>query len=284
MTQKLPLSELEVPSDTSVVSVSRLKEFLHALPQLGREFTREAAERMDGIPSGTPLARLLSYVKYLGLLDERRVRSDRGESSIQRYSVTDVGARLYYYLEARRTEKFESLWARHLRNHPVFDVVYQHKLAEHPTLTLHELQDFVYEAKDRDVSARYARKGAKFLAKLYADAGLVEYDNNKIRLVRNGEARQGGTQVPESSGPDSPASKHGWQDQNLHLPEASPKKIRESPSTPSSHQPREGEISKEEEGAMEEYRSPGVYIRILPKPKNIEKARRFLELVDLELD
>jgi hypothetical protein len=257
----LGVETLEVPSDPRI-TFEFVTGFIMKLPQLGREFTRESADKLEGGPGKGNLPRILSYLKYLGLLTESRVRAGKdGEDAIQKFTLTEVGKRLYYHVESGRTDKFAEVWRDHIRGHPVFQVVFQRKFSQHPTLTMGELQDLVYEAKGRTVSAAFARQGAEFLARMYSDAELVSYDRAGQKLSLASSVPPPGA---SPSSQESPGARGG---------QFSPPTIDPAASTstlPSS-------------AGYEEYSSRELHIRIVPTARNVEKARKFLSLVELEL-
>lgn len=275
MADELPVSELEVPSDPHAVNVNALIDFLFTLPQLGREFTRKAAEDHDETPAKTTLPRILSYLKYLGLIVENRIRTqDNGETTtIQKYSLTESGKELFYLIEGGRTDEFEEAWRRHLKETPAFQVVYQNKLKEHPSLPLIELQDMVYEAKGRSVSADFARSGARFLALLFEDAGLVEYDSSedKIYLIDEATSRKSEESPHHQEKRASPPDELASPDQQTGRDGSSPQSSGRGP-----------RLNVEKGQDVERYSSSEILIEIVPSSANIDKARKFLDLVSPE--
>lgn len=261
--------DLEVPSDPRV-TVSQIKGFIQLLPKLGREFSRNSAESLPGAPGKSNLPRILSYLKYLGILTESRVRSGKdSEESIQRFTLTDFGKALYYHVESGRQEEFAKTWKGGIQSLPVFEVVYQAKFAQHPKLTMNELQDMVYESKNRSVSATWARAGAEFLASLYADAGLVEYDVNGEKLtLAPGVA--GTTDTPKNK----PTGGHDRPKFELESFLGAPASLRSTADSSAD--------GRAIPGSFEEYSSKEIYIKLVPTPRNIAKARAFLDMITPE--
>ena len=104
---------IEVPSHFSSVNVPNIRKTIRNLEKLGESFEKKNLQNIKEltIKSEGARGRLLSYLKYLGIIKEKRSKKQNGnkEVTIRQYYLTDLGKELKQ-AKLMSPSKFEDKW------------------------------------------------------------------------------------------------------------------------------------------------------------------------------
>jgi len=243
--------KLVIPSDPSKVTVENLWRVLNVIVKIGRTFQNEDIAKHPDSPYTDKIAlgRILSYLKYLGVITESRERSQMKEGKpeiVQKFKVTDAASKLYYFLQDGRRDDAMSEWANLIKSHVLFRSIRDELLSSSSKTTIRELQDAVWRAYGGKHQSTFYRNGAEFIAELLDNAGLVEF-NRSSGLVS----------LIERPGKEEP--------------------VEEVVSTP---RPTRGPPVGPD---FVEFSYEGLYLKIKPDPVKIELAKGILELLEKQI-
>jgi len=171
---------IELPSDPNVVTVNNIWKILFLIPKIGRVFQKEDIIKSEKSPLKHPLsvARVLSYLKYLKILEEER----KPKQKFKIKKNDDINS-LYYFLQCERDSDARIVWKKILSNHDLFLFLRDKLLTKQGNPTIVELQDELQKIKT-GVRAEYLKRGALFIAKLLDDAGLIRFDEPKGMIYK----------------------------------------------------------------------------------------------------
>jgi len=133
---------------------------------------------------------ILDYLRYLGFLEERAHEIEA--KRILKYEVIEEAKELVYFIQTNRPEEALKEWAKILLKHPLFSqgikIEFFEKQCKGMASTVTGLQDFLYRTdKGRLKPDRYA-EGAKFLAEIFSEAGLIEFKKESGQISLKKEA------------------------------------------------------------------------------------------------
>lgn len=179
--EKLP--NLVVPSDASKVTVENLWRTMNAITKIGRVFQKkDIASHPDSPFTGQiDIGRILSYLKYLGIISESREKIKDKEGKVQRiqkYKVTEKAQKFYYLIQSGRKEEAMAEWSNLIKDHDLYKIVAEELLSQTKKTTIRELQDIIWEAYGGKHQSSFYRNGAEFVAELLDNAELVEFDKS----------------------------------------------------------------------------------------------------------
>jgi hypothetical protein len=176
-------SGLIIPSDPSKVTVENLWRVMNIITKIGRTFQKEDITGHPDSPFTDKIAigRILSYLKYLGIVSESRERTEGEEGkaySTQRFTVTDTASKFYYLLQDGRKEEAMVEWSNTMRNHDLYKIVFKELLSQSKKATVRELQDIIWKAYGGKHRSSFYKNGSEFVAELLSNAGIIEYDRS----------------------------------------------------------------------------------------------------------
>jgi len=186
------LTYIKLPS-RSEVTVDKLWKVLRVFAVENRPMDSKDLSEVQDSPSKSEAicSSILDYLRYLGFLEERAHEIEA--KRILKYEVVEEAKELLYFLQTDRPEEALKEWAKILSRHPLYSrgikVDFFEKQCKGMASTVTGLQDFLYRSdKGRLKSDRYA-EGAKFLAELFSEAGLLEYkkESGQISLKKEVE-------------------------------------------------------------------------------------------------
>ena len=177
------LGNLVIPSDPSKVTVENLWRVMNVITKIGRTFQKEDITRHPDSPFTDKIAigRILSYLKYLGIISESRERTEGKEGKVlitQKFAVTDTASKFYYLLQDGRKEEAMTEWSNLIRSQALYKIIISELLSQAKKTTIRELQDVIWKAYGGKHRSSFYRNGAEFIAELLSNAGLVEFDRS----------------------------------------------------------------------------------------------------------
>jgi hypothetical protein len=136
------------------------------------------------------LSRILSYLKYLGVVEELRERGskDAVKESNQKFIVLKTSPKvreLMYELKANRTEKAKEHWAELIATHALFATIRNDFFGNDDIKTFIDLEHFLKDADEASQTPLYYQNGGKFLIALFEDLSFVKVNGNSIELIKN---------------------------------------------------------------------------------------------------
>ena len=177
---------IKLPSNTHYVTTKNIWKISKIIADTGRVFTPT-----DLVKKGSPineknLFRILAYMKYLGLLNEKRDKIEiKGKKqSIQKWCQEerkDV-ADFFFYLQDNRFEDARKNFKKLISGHDIFKSIKEELMKNRPIATTVELKDF-FRNKTPGKVANYYAGGVNFVISLLEECGLIIFDVNKISLV-----------------------------------------------------------------------------------------------------
>jgi hypothetical protein len=193
----LAISErVKVPSHFDMVTPKNIKRFCEVIKELPREFeAKDVAEAVDSWTNLAAIGRLLSYVKYLNIVNEKRVlREDR---RTQIFNLTPMGERIKKSFMFEPHE-FPGIWTDVVRNSGVYQSLLNGQdIKEYGRISMASLEKTVYEAHGGR-SENVAKRGARFVSNLLQDAGLAEVDGNMLSFKLETEEEKEESQEEET--------------------------------------------------------------------------------------
>lgn len=174
---------LVVPSDPSKVTVENLWRTMNAITKIGRVFQKEDIARHPDSPytGKIDIGRVLSYLKYLGIISESRekIKDEEGKAQrIQKFMVTEKAQRFYYLIQGGRKEEAMAEWSNLIKDHDLYKIVAKELLSQTKKTTIRELQDIIWKAYGGKHQSSFHRHGAEFVAELLGNAELVDFDRS----------------------------------------------------------------------------------------------------------
>ena len=176
---------VKLPSNTQYVTTKNIRRFSKIIADTGRVFTGE-----DLVKGGSPvneknLFRILSYMKYLGLLKEKRekINVNGKKESIQKWYQNERKevADYFFYLQDNRSQEAENILNKIISGHDLFKSIKEDLIKNRPNTTTVELKDFLRN-KLPGKTAKYYTNGANFIISLLEECNLIIFDSNKISL------------------------------------------------------------------------------------------------------
>lgn len=174
---------LVIPSDPSKVTVENLWRVMNVITRIGRTFQKEDITGHPDSPYTDKIAigRILSYLKYLGIITETREKGEREEGKaqrIQKFAVTDKAQKFYYLLQDGRKESAMTEWSKFMMDHDLYKIITKELLTQTKKTTIRELQDVIWKAYGGKHRSSFYRNGAEFIAELLSNANLVDFDRS----------------------------------------------------------------------------------------------------------
>lgn len=188
---------LKVPSHFDMVTPKNLKRFCEVIKDLPGEFeAKHVAEAVDSWTNLDAIGRLLSYVKYLNIVNEKRVLRENGRTQI--FNLTPTGERIKKSFMFEPDE-FPSIWTDVVRNSGLYQTLLSNQdVQEYGKINLPSLEKSVYEAHGAK-SERVAKKGAKFVSNLLKDADLADIEGNMLSFKFDTPEEEEEAQDPDLS-------------------------------------------------------------------------------------
>lgn len=192
MEQKPNQSRIKLPSSALVVSADSIWKFIETINRTGNVFTKDALKR-NGLYTKTDdvIKRNLSYLKYLGIIEESREKINVGDKkeSVQKFKIIEepLVSDLFYELRAsitnsERINLAKEKWKSVLKNHELFKTFRTNFFKDNSTKTLFDLEQFLRQ-ENPNKSPLYYQNGGKFIVELFYIANLVTKKDNYIILT-----------------------------------------------------------------------------------------------------
>jgi len=150
---------------------------LEAIAETGSIFTSEQLSVSKKVPtkSADTLSRILSYLKYLGIVNETRKDKEQKFSLVKDKEVND----LIYEIKANRTNEAKAKWHSILGNHPMIKFINDKFFHDNSDKTFIDLEHFLKEQQPGEAPSYY-QQGGIALMMLFEEAGFVSINGNRI--------------------------------------------------------------------------------------------------------
>jgi len=175
---------LKLPS-SSIVTLKSSWEILNVISKTGKSFTDK-----DVVKNGSPineknLFRILSYLKYLGFLIEKREKEmiNGQETSVQRWVQGENKeiSEFFFLLRDNREDEAKKIFIELIKKHDLFLSIKDELINGHPSITVIDLKDY-FRKKVSDKSPNYYDNGVKFTIDLLLFCRLIFTEGNIIKL------------------------------------------------------------------------------------------------------
>lgn len=186
---------IKLPSDPKLVTVENLWKYCEVIANTGHSFTLEQLVN-TGVPHSHSMAikRHLSYLKYLGILREKRIKikkNDKVEKIQQFYISEDKIVRdLIYNIKAKRYETAREKFKILLSQHDLYQSIKNELFKNKEFITIIDLENFLREKCPKATSPTFFQKGAKFVVELLQNYGLIYVDKDTISLKEFNKAQK----------------------------------------------------------------------------------------------
>lgn len=183
--------DLKLPSEANVVTPTNIWKTAITIANFGKTFSDVELSKTGSPVNEKNLFRILSYMKYLGLLKEHREKTTtEGKSKqIQIWSQSNEKEvqDFFYYLQDNRKEKAKELFIKIIKKHDLFQSIKNELFSIHKVVTEVDLRDYLRK-KIPNKSANYYRKGTNFAIKFLSEfCQLILKEGNKLKLVEEEE-------------------------------------------------------------------------------------------------
>ena len=182
---------LKLPS-SSIVNFKSSWEILTIISKTGKTF-----KDIDIVKNSSPineknLFRVLSYLKYLGFLVEKREREiiNGKKQTIQRWVQTDERdvVEFFFLLRDNRESEAKHIFVEIIKKHDLFLAIKNELIGSNPSVTVIDLKDF-FRRKIPNKSPGYYDNGVKFTLDLLNFCSLIIIEGNIIKLKIDEESK-----------------------------------------------------------------------------------------------
>jgi hypothetical protein len=196
------VEKIKLPSNWSVVTPENLWRHISCIAKTGSVFTKEQLIG-NGLytKSDDAVSRNLSYLKYLGFVEE-----ERGKGKDQKFKVIDNSQvkNLIYELKANREDSARSKFRALITNHEIYQVVRNEFFKADNSKTFIDFEHFLKDSIPGK-SPQYYQNGGSFIIDLLKIAGVVSTNANDINLLDGKSENEGKDEKPEgANGSDKP--------------------------------------------------------------------------------
>lgn len=177
-------SNIKVPSHFSSVTVPKIRKFIEVLDKLGEPFTKQDAQNIEELQlkSKGGRGRLISYLKYLGILKEERNK----KQSERQYYLTDLGK------ELRETKqfspsKFEDKWREVIIKSELYQAITENnEFKEKGYISREAFRELILDGFSKNVTYIKKRldKSEKFLRQLLEDGHAFTFEGDYYRPIK----------------------------------------------------------------------------------------------------
>ncbi|MFH0831898.1 MAG: hypothetical protein V1886_03485 [archaeon] len=219
MENKMKEYNLKLPS-SSIVNLKSSWEVLKIISKTGKTFTDK-----DVVKNGSPinennLFRVLSYLKYLGLLVEKREREviNGKEESVQRWMQEDNKdvTEFFFLLRDNREEEAKKILIELIKKHDLFLSIKDELINGHPSITVIDLKDF-FRKKIPEKSPSYYDNGIKFTIDFLLFCKLIFTEGNIIKLKEQESKHEEKKEEPQGREQTNEAKKNITLGENKYI-------------------------------------------------------------------
>jgi hypothetical protein len=186
MDTKIKEYNLKVPS-SKVVTMNNCWEILKIVSKTGNVFSDK-----DLVNNGSPvneknLFRILSYLKYLGFIYEKREKEEiNGKTThMQKWfeNEADEVNDFFFFLRDNRENEAKKRFIKIISNHDIYNAIISELLKTRPSATKIELKDYL-RRKLPGKKPRYYDVGVKATLELLTFCGLINVEGNIFSLPK----------------------------------------------------------------------------------------------------
>ncbi|HLD89402.1 MAG TPA: hypothetical protein VI911_00020 [Patescibacteria group bacterium] len=185
MENKIKIYNLKVPS-SPVVTINNCWEILKIVSRTGKVFLDT-----DLVKGGSPvneknLFRILSYLKYLGFLYEKREKEEVNGKIIntqrwfenEKSEITDF----FFFLRDNRENEAKDIFIKIIKDHDIYNAIANDLLKTRPSATKIELKDYL-RRKLPGKRPGYYDVGVKATLEILKFCELIKVEGNIFSLV-----------------------------------------------------------------------------------------------------
>jgi hypothetical protein len=173
--------KLKLPSQFGLVTVDNIRKFTRLLPKLTDTFenTDIVNTKEYTVNNLDALARILSYVKYLGIISERRDKKNKR----QYFDLTEDGLKLKEALLYFGDQEYEKHWKELIKKSDLYTfIITNEEFVKYKQIPRSIFKKTIGEQLDMKENIKRISQGEDFILELLYNANLIKYDNEYIRL------------------------------------------------------------------------------------------------------
>jgi hypothetical protein len=175
---------IKLPSG-DVVTVKNIFEVAKLISKTGKDFSEKHLLDNGAPVNEKSLFRILSYLKYLGLIyDTRENQNIEGkEKKTQRWHQRDSSkvADIFYSLKAGRDEVAKEKFIEIIKSHDLYLGIKEELIKNNPFPTELDLENF-FRKKNPGNNPTYYQRGIRFVLSLLSFCGLIIKEGNNFKL------------------------------------------------------------------------------------------------------
>lgn len=176
---------LKLPS-SAVVTVKNVWEVLGIISKTGKVFTEADLIKNNSPVNEKNLFRILSYLKYLGFVYEKRERENiNGKEQVsqrwfeeEKKDITDF----FFYLRDNRESEAKKIFIKIVKQNDLYNSIKDELIKQRPSTTIIELKDF-FRNKNPGKTPGYYDTGVKFVVELLLFCNLITKEGNIVKLL-----------------------------------------------------------------------------------------------------
>lgn len=187
MERPISTVDIKLPSDPNVVTPENIWSFIGTINKTGSTFTKSDLIK-NGLKtkSDGTISRVLSYLKYLTIIDETRVKLGNGTEkqriqTFKREDSTEVSD-LFYELKANRKDEAKRKFSHILKEHPLYQAFCSEFFQDNEVRTFTDLEHYL-RGKHPSKSPSQVQKGGEFIIELFRFCKLVKVEDGDISLI-----------------------------------------------------------------------------------------------------
>jgi hypothetical protein len=187
--QKTNKYEIRLPSNVEITKESIWK-FMKTISITGDTFSKEHLLKNNlYTKSDDMIGRVLSYLKYLGFIDELRemTKTDGKVQKLQKFTIqkNTMIKDIQYELKAGRDEKAKENLKKHISVHQLYLAIKEDFFGTSQSKTFVDLEFFLKQRPElSDKSPTYYQNGGKFIMDFLSFLDLVRIEGSDIKLVQ----------------------------------------------------------------------------------------------------
>lgn len=175
---------IKLPSG-DVVTIKNLLEVSKIIARTGKNFTEKHILENNSPVNEKSLFRILSYLKYLGLIyDTREIETKEGkERKIQKWNQRDTSKAVdfFYALKAGREQVAHDKFSELVKLNDLFLGIKEELINKNPSPTQLDLENY-FRKKNPGKNPRYYQRGVSFALSLLSSCDLIIKEGNAFKL------------------------------------------------------------------------------------------------------
>lgn len=179
--------QIKLPSDPGLINKNTLWKTIEAISETGETFTKDQLAKKSG-RNPQAIGRILAYLKYLGVVNEKREKFGDEKQQCFELIKNQTIRDLIYETKAKRTGEARIVWQKVLSKSDLFSAIKDGFFADGGTKTMIDLENYL--RREISGSPLFIQRGCKFIADLFSDIELMEFNGNEMKLINTDSSQE----------------------------------------------------------------------------------------------